>query len=211
MSKHFVAVLMGSDSDLPIMQSTLEVLAKLDVPCEVKITSAHRTPDATHAYVRDADKRGCAVFIAAAGLAAHLAGTVAGLTLKPVIGVPLSAGPLGGVDSLLSTVQMPGGIPVGCVAVGKPGAKNAAYLRANPSIRVTVEGHCDERGTNEYNIALGDRRASAAKGYMESLGAGTGARTISYGEERPQCTEASESCWWRNRRAHFVISGRAGG
>lgn len=130
MSKQFVAVLMGSDSDLPIMQSTLEVLAKLDVPYEVKITSAHRTPDATRAYVRDADKRECAVFIAAAGLAAHLAGTVAGLTLKPVIGVPLSAGPLGGVDSLLSTVQMPGGIPVGCVAVGKPGAKNAAYLAA---------------------------------------------------------------------------------
>jgi 5-(carboxyamino)imidazole ribonucleotide mutase len=96
----------------------------------VKITSAHRTPDATHAYVRDADERGCAVFIAAAGLAAHLAGTVAGLTLKPVIGVPIDAGPLRGQDSLLSTVQMPGGIPVACVAIGRAGAKNAAYLAA---------------------------------------------------------------------------------
>ena len=130
MNKPFVAVLMGSDSDLPVMQATLDTLDQLDVPWEVKITSAHRTPDATHAYVRDADSRGCVVFIAAAGLAAHLAGTVAGLTLKPVIGVPMEAGPLRGEDSLLSTVQMPTGIPVACVAIGKVGAKNAAYLAA---------------------------------------------------------------------------------
>ncbi len=130
MSKPFVAVLMGSDSDLPILQSTLEVLKALSIPHEVKITSAHRTPDVTHNYVKDADNRGCAVFIAAAGLAAHLAGTVAGLTMKPVIGIPLDAGPMQGMDSLLSTVQMPGGIPVACVAVGKAGAKNAAYLAA---------------------------------------------------------------------------------
>jgi 5-(carboxyamino)imidazole ribonucleotide mutase len=130
MSAPFVAVLMGSDSDLGTMQSCLDVLKSLNVPYEVKITSAHRTPDATHAYVKDADKRGCAVFIAAAGLAAHLAGTVAGLTLKPVIGVPMDAGPLDGLDALLSTVQMPGGIPVACVAIGKAGAKNAGYLAA---------------------------------------------------------------------------------
>lgn len=128
MSKTFVAILMGSDSDLGTMQSTLEVLDTLNVSYEVKITSAHRTPDATHSYVKDADSRGCAVFIAAAGLAAHLAGTVAGLTLKPVIGVPMEAGPLDGMDALLSTVQMPGGIPVATVAIGKAGAKNAAYL-----------------------------------------------------------------------------------
>ena len=126
----FIAVLMGSDSDLPLMQSTLDVLNSLQIPYEVKITSAHRTPAATHTYVKDADSRGCAVFIAAAGLAAHLAGTVAGLTLKPVIGVPIDAGPLQGMDSLLSTVQMPGGIPVACVAIGKAGAKNAGYLAA---------------------------------------------------------------------------------
>lgn len=119
---------MGSDSDLEVMQNTLDTLSKLDIPWEVKITSAHRTPAATHEYVKDADRRGCAVFIAAAGLAAHLAGTVAALTLKPVIGVPMDAGPLRGQDSLLSTVQMPGGIPVACVAIGKAGAKNAAYL-----------------------------------------------------------------------------------
>lgn len=130
MSTPFVAILMGSDSDLPTMQGTLDVLSKLGVACEVKITSAHRTPTATHAYVKDADARGCAVFIAAAGLAAHLAGTVAGLTIKPVIGVPMEGGPLNGFDALLSTVQMPGGIPVATVAIGKAGAKNAGYLAA---------------------------------------------------------------------------------
>lgn len=130
MRKPFVAVLMGSDSDLPVLQSTMDVLKSLDIPFEAKITSAHRTPDATHSYVKDADARGCAAFICAAGLAAHLAGTVAGLTLKPVIGIPLDAGPLQGMDALLSTVQMPGGIPVATVAVGKAGAKNAGYLAA---------------------------------------------------------------------------------
>jgi len=130
MGGQFVAVLMGSDSDLKTMQVTLDTLDKLQIPWEVKITSAHRTPDATHRYVRDADKRGCMVFIAAAGLAAHLAGTVAGLTLKPVIGVPMDGGPLRGEDALHSTVQMPGGIPVACVAIGSAGAKNAAYLAA---------------------------------------------------------------------------------
>ena len=130
MSKPFVAILMGSDSDLPTMQTTIDVLKKLQVPIEVKITSAHRTPQRTHEYVKDADQRGCAVFIAAAGLAAHLAGTVAGLTVKPVIGVPMEGGPLNGQDALLSTVMMPGGIPVATVAIGKAGAKNAAYLAA---------------------------------------------------------------------------------
>ncbi|MCU0766347.1 MAG: 5-(carboxyamino)imidazole ribonucleotide mutase [Gammaproteobacteria bacterium] len=130
MGQPFVAVLMGSKSDLPTLEGTVDVLKALGVPHELKITSAHRTPEATHAYVRDADARGCAVFIAAAGLAAHLAGTVAGLTLKPVIGIPLDAGPLKGMDSLLSTVQMPGGIPVAAVAIGSAGAKNAAYLAA---------------------------------------------------------------------------------
>jgi len=124
----FVSVLMGSDSDLPVMQATIEVLDKFGVRREVKITSAHRTPERTHAYIRDADARGCAVFIAAAGMAAHLAGAVASLTVKPVIGVPVDAGSLQGMDALLSTVQMPGGVPVACMAIGKAGAKNAGYL-----------------------------------------------------------------------------------
>jgi 5-(carboxyamino)imidazole ribonucleotide mutase len=130
MNKAFVAILMGSDSDLPVMRATMDVLNKLQVPFEVKITSAHRTPIETHDYVTSAEQRGCKVFIAAAGLAAHLAGVVAGITLNPVIGVPMDAGPLQGMDALLSTVMMPGGVPVASVAIGKAGAKNAGYLAA---------------------------------------------------------------------------------
>lgn len=130
MTAPFVAVLMGSDSDLKTVQSTLDTLTRLEVRWEVRVTSAHRTPVQTHQYVKDADQRGCAVFIAAAGLAAHLAGAVAANTVKPVIGIPVDGGALNGKDALLSTVQMPGGIPVACVAIGSPGAKNAAYLAA---------------------------------------------------------------------------------
>ncbi len=130
MNKPWVAILMGSDSDWPVMQATTAVLDDLQIPFEVKVTSAHRTPDVTHQYVVEAEQRGCKVFIAAAGLAAHLAGVVAGITLNPVIGVPMDGGPLKGMDALLSTVQMPGGVPVATVAIGKAGAKNAAYLAA---------------------------------------------------------------------------------
>lgn len=129
MSEAFVAILMGSDSDLPIMEASFDVLAKLGIRYEAKVTSAHRTPQATHDYVKDADARGCAAFICAAGMAAHLAGAVSATTLKPVIGVPIN-GSLDGLDALLSTVQMPAGIPVATVAIGKAGAKNAAYLAA---------------------------------------------------------------------------------
>ncbi len=148
----FVAVLMGSDSDFPVMQSTLGVLKDLNIPFEVRVTSAHRTPAETHEYVTGADQRGCAVFIAAAGLAAHLAGAVAANTVKPVIGVPLDAGSLQGMDALLSTVQMPGGIPVASVAIGKPGAKNAAYLAAQ--IMALADTELAQR-------VLADRKASA--------------------------------------------------
>ena len=150
---------MGSDSDLPVLQSTMDVLKSLEIPFEAKITSAHRTPAVTHTYVKDADQRGCAVFICAAGLAAHLAGAVAGLTLKPVIGVPLDAGPLQGMDSLLSTVQMPGGIPVATVAIGKTGAKNAGYLAAqimslgDPELALRVKA---EREANAEGVKAKD-------------------------------------------------------
>jgi 5-(carboxyamino)imidazole ribonucleotide mutase len=125
---NFVAILMGSDSDWPVMQAAVEVLKSLDIAHEVRVTSAHRTPVDTAEYVADAAERGCQVFICAAGMAAHLAGAVAAHTTRPVIGVPIDSGPLSGFDALLSTVQMPGGIPVATVAVGKAGAKNAAYL-----------------------------------------------------------------------------------
>jgi 5-(carboxyamino)imidazole ribonucleotide mutase len=167
MSETFVAVLMGSDSDLPVMQATLDILDGLKIPYEVKITSAHRTPEATHLYVKDADRRGCDVFIAAAGLAAHLAGTVAALTLKPVIGVPLDAGPLKGMDSLLSTVQMPGGIPVATVAIGKAGAKNAAYLAAQIlalSDADLADHVAAERRTNAEGVKARDAKLQTERG-----------------------------------------------
>ena len=129
MSNPFVAIVMGSDSDLPVMEAGLKVLAELGVPYEARVTSAHRTPEATRSYVQDAEARGCQVFIAAAGMAAHLAGAVSATTCQPVIGVPMDVS-LDGLDALLSTVQMPAGIPVATVAIGKAGAKNAAYLAA---------------------------------------------------------------------------------
>src|SRR3990167_9798597 len=118
MEKPFVAILMGSDSDASTMEKTFKELKALKIPFEAKILSAHRTPDDTVDYVKKAEERGCVVFIAAAGLAAHLAGTIAAHTIKPVIGVPMANGSLRGIDALLSTVQMPGGIPVACVAIG---------------------------------------------------------------------------------------------
>ena len=130
MSEPFVAILMGSENDLPVMQAGADVLKQLGINYEIKVTSAHRTPTATQQYIGDAVELGCQVFICGAGLAAHLAGATAAHTTKPVIGVPIDAGPLQGLDSLLSTVQMPGGIPVATVAIGKAGAKNAGYLAA---------------------------------------------------------------------------------
>lgn len=129
MSKPFVAIVMGSDSDLPVMEACFGVLRDFGIAFEARITSAHRTPEVTRAYIQDAEQRGCAVFIAAAGMAAHLAGAVSATTVRPVIGVPMNAS-LDGLDALLSTVQMPAGIPVASVAIGKAGARNAAYLAA---------------------------------------------------------------------------------
>ncbi len=126
----WVAVLMGSETDWPTMRACTEVLDALAIRFEVRVTSAHRTPAATAQYVEDAASRGCRVFICAAGLAAHLAGAVAAHTTRPVIGVPMHGGPLNGADALLSTVMMPGGVPVATVAVGKAGARNAGYLAA---------------------------------------------------------------------------------
>ncbi len=130
MTTPFVAVLMGSDSDLPIVEHTLKVLKNFNIRFEVKVASAHRTPGLVADFVADADKRGCKVFICAAGMAAHLAGAVAAQTVRPVIGIPCDGGPLNGVDALYSTVMMPGGIPVATVAVGKAGARNAGFLAA---------------------------------------------------------------------------------
>ena len=164
MSQPFVAIVMGSDSDLPVMESSFAVLRSFDIPFEARITSAHRTPEVTKAYLQDAEARGCAVFIAAAGMAAHLAGAVSATTVKPVIGVPMNAS-LDGLDALLSTVQMPAGIPVASVAIGKAGAKNAAYLAAqilsvaDPAIADKLR---DERAANAEQIAAKDAALQAS-------------------------------------------------
>ena len=123
-----VSVVMGSDSDLPIMQETLNILDAFGIPRELYLTSAHRAPGRTAAFAESAVKRGVKIIIAGAGAAAHLAGVIASQTTLPVIGVPIEAASLGGLDALLSTVQMPGGIPVATMAIGKAGAKNAALM-----------------------------------------------------------------------------------
>jgi phosphoribosylaminoimidazole carboxylase PurE protein len=125
--KPLVAIVMGSDSDLPVMQETARTLAEFRVPFEITVSSAHRSPERTAEYARKAEERGFEVIIAGAGGGAHLAGVIAGHTILPVIGVPMESG-LMGLDSLLSTVQMPGGVPVATVAIGKAGARNAGIL-----------------------------------------------------------------------------------
>lgn len=123
-----VSVIMGSDSDLPIMNEAVKVLGEYGIPFETKILSAHRSPDDVAQFARTARARGVKIIIAGAGGAAHLAGVIASLTTIPVIGVPMETKELKGVDSLFSTVQMPSGVPVATVAIGRTGAKNAAIL-----------------------------------------------------------------------------------
>ena len=125
-----VGMVMGSKSDSDIMQATLDVLKSLEIEHEVNVISAHRTPEKAKEYAQSARERGIEVIIAAAGMAAHLPGVLASWTTLPVIGVPMASGELKGVDALYSIVQMPAGIPVACMAIGSPGAKNAAYLAA---------------------------------------------------------------------------------
>jgi 5-(carboxyamino)imidazole ribonucleotide mutase len=127
-NKPLVSIVMGSQSDLDTLQETGGILREFDVPYEMRVISAHRTPDAAREFALSAEDRGVALIIAGAGKAAHLGGVMASLSLLPVIGVPMKTSDLGGLDSLLSTVQMPGGIPVATVAIGKAGAKNAGLL-----------------------------------------------------------------------------------
>ena len=144
MSKPRVAILMGSKNDWETMRGAEEVLEALAIPCEARVLSAHRTPDRLRAYLESAPGRGIEVVIAGAGGAAHLAGVCAAHTLLPVLGVPIDSSPLQGLDALLATVQMPGGIPVGTLAIGKAGAKNAGLLaaaiiaRKDPAVRAAL-------------------------------------------------------------------------
>lgn len=146
-----VGVVMGSDSDLPTMQAAIDILDEFDVPREVRILSAHRTPDEMFAYAREAAGRGVGVIIAGAGGAAHLPGMIASATPLPVVGVPVVATALAGVDALLSIVQMPGGVPVATVAIGN--AKNAGLL----AIRILGATNADLRAAMErYQREMGD-------------------------------------------------------
>jgi 5-(carboxyamino)imidazole ribonucleotide mutase len=144
-----VGILTGSPTDLNVVRKAQEVLEQLGVGCELKVLSAHRTPERVQAYVAEAPSRGIEVFIACAGLAAHLAGAVAAGTMLPVIGLPLASGPLNGFDALLATVQMPPGTPV--ATVGVDNAKNAAYLAArilalhDPALREALETDREEQ------------------------------------------------------------------
>jgi 5-(carboxyamino)imidazole ribonucleotide mutase len=140
-----VCILIGSESDRPTLEETVRVLDRLGIPHEMEQASAHRSPDRVREIVRGGPARGIHVFIAAAGMANHLAGAVAAHTTRPVIGVPLGGSPLGGADALLSTVQMPAGVPVATVAIGSAGAKNAAVLAAqilalaDPALQIKLD------------------------------------------------------------------------
>lgn len=156
-----VGIVMGSDSDLPAMEEAAKVLEAFGVPYEVRILSAHRSPSLTAAYAKTAEKRGLKVIIAGAGGAAHLPGALAAQTTIPVIGIPLDSSPLKGLDALLSIVQMPGGVPVATMAIGKPGARNAALFAvqilalSDPELKGQLLKHKEEL---EAQVEEKDRR-----------------------------------------------------
>jgi len=160
---------MGSDSDLPVMQAALDVFLEFDVPVEIEVTSAHRSPARTMEYARTARERGLKLIIAGAGSAAHLAGVVAAETTLPVIGVPIDSSPLQGLDALLATVQMPPGVPVATMAVGKAGATNAAIFAvqvlstADPVLVEAMARHKERlsRGVEEKNARLQEKLRGA--------------------------------------------------
>ena len=160
-----VVILMGSASDWKHLQGMVDILQTLGITFDVHVSSAHRTPARTTALVQSADAAGCRAFICAAGMAAHLAGAVAAQTTRPVLGVPLPGGVLDGVDALLSTVQMPAGIPVATFAVGSAGARNAAVFAAQivagdrPEVRESLEAL---RREGEEKVRAGDLQVSAA-------------------------------------------------
>ncbi len=154
-----VLILMGSDSDLPVMTPAGQLLDQLRVPWEMTVASAHRSPERVERVMADALERGAKVFIVGAGAAAHLAGMIAAKTTRPVIGVPIDSSPLGGFDALLSTVQMPPGVPVATVSVGKSGATNAAVLAAQ--ILAVADAELGRR-LSEYKQSLADKVEQAA-------------------------------------------------
>ena len=163
--KPLVTVVMGSDSDWPIMQESIKLLKKLGIPCEARVISAHRTPEAAASFAKKAEKSGVKVIIAAAGGAAHLAGVIASWTTLPVIGVPLQGWALDGMEALLATVQMPGGIPVATMAIGKAGARNAAIFTGQVlglSSKRLAAAVRKMRAESVDDVAAKDRKVRAA-------------------------------------------------
>ena len=155
-----VLILMGSDSDAPVMQASVDVLRELGIACEMTVASAHRSPERVQRLIREAPSRGVKLFIVGAGAAAHLAGVVAAHSTMPVIGVPIDSSSLKGLDALLSTVQMPPGVPVATVSIGKPGATNAGVLAA----QILAVGNADVRTRlDAYKKKLADKVEEAAK------------------------------------------------
>ncbi len=155
-----VAILMGSDNDLPILEGGIAVLQELGIGCHVRVLSAHRTPAQVLEFLREAEGSGVQVFLAAAGMSAHLAGVVAAHTLRPVIGIPIDAGPMRGEDALWSTVMMPPGIPVAATGIGKAAAVNAALYAARIlalSDRVLAERLAQRRDADRDKVLEKDR------------------------------------------------------
>ena len=163
-----VAVVMGSDSDFTVMRRCVEQLGELGIACQTRILSAHRTPSAVDEFASSARDRGVKVIIAAAGLSAALSGCVAARTTLPVIGVAMAAGTLGGIDALLSTVQMPPGVPVACVGIGETGAVNAAVLAAEI---LAVTDAALAAKLSAYRTAQADKTLARDKRLQEQLGA----------------------------------------
>ena len=159
MEKPIVGIVMGSASDRAIMAEAGEILKRFKVPYEMTVCSAHRSPERTKEYARTASERGIKVIIAGAGAAAHLAGAIAAETVLPVIGVPIDSSPLKGIDALLATVQMPGGLPVATMAVGKAGAKNAGILAVEILALDRPELH---KGLEEYRGEMARQVEEAA-------------------------------------------------
>jgi phosphoribosylaminoimidazole carboxylase PurE protein len=157
---------MGSDSDLAVMQEALEMLTNFDIPAEITVASAHRSPQRVLEYANNASRRGLKVLIAGAGGAAHLAGVLAAETSLPVIGVPIASSPLAGWDALLATVQMPAGVPVATMAVGKAGARNAAIMAAQ--ILAVADKELQER-LQRYKEELASKVAEKADRLHEKL------------------------------------------
>ncbi len=167
MNKPLVGILMGSDSDLEIMMETVRTLDLFDVPYEVEITSAHRSPARTRRYATLASKRGLKVLIIGAGSAAALAGVTAAETILPVIGVPIASSPLSGVDALHSTVQMPSGVPVATMAIGKAGATNAAILAVQ--ILATADNPELTKRLQDFKKMLANKVSAVSKVVQQRL------------------------------------------